>query len=448
MTTFYVPHADETPPPVPDGPLLCTASHDMRMLHNGFLWCYERAGGLVRGVAAGDTARSTYVGQWLGDLDATLHSHHDTEDTYLWDRLAQRAPACALHVGQMKAHHEQVQALLHEAGPLLASWSVSADPATGEQLADAYERMLAVLKVHLRREVVEVMPVADRVITAAELKELGDHSIGSVPKRRLMPQLGMFLQGSEPPERQQFFAAAPAPIRLLFLVVGRRQFVTQWRTLFPGEPVPETVPKRGTRSAFATSRTHRVTDRSVPQYWNLGTVGALAGVAWAAAFRAYMWQISENPQVDWVGTLAGILLPGGACGALLGVAEARRWAGLIRGLRWFGLAPLAFAAAALALPGALRTFLTTGIGGGAVGVALLAIAGGFALGHTGPRWTRILVGALAAALLGGVVATVPFIGGEALALTTPRGAWVAVLAASHLAVLAVACSIPFRGAGG
>ena len=241
MTDFYVSHPGETPPPLPDGPPLCTASYDMRMLHNGFLWCYQRAAGLVRGVAPGDTARSGYVGQWLGDLDATLHSHHETEDSFLWERLAQRAPACALHVVQMKEHHEQVQTLLHEAGPLLTAWSATADPATGGRLAEAYERMLTVLKLHLRREVVEVMPVADRVITAGELKELGDHSIGSVPIHRLMPQLGMFLQGSEPHERREFFSGAPAPIRILFLLVGKRQFAKQWRTLFPGDPVPETV---------------------------------------------------------------------------------------------------------------------------------------------------------------------------------------------------------------
>lgn len=241
MIDFYVSHAGETSPPLPDSPVLCAASYDMRMLHNGFLWCYERAAGLVRSVAAADTARSAIVGQWLGDLDATLHTHHQTEDDYLWQRLSERAPACALHVAQMKAHHAHVQALLREAAPLLAAWSASADRAIGDQLADAYQRMLAILEVHLRREVVEVMPVADRVITAAELKQLGNHSIGAVPKRRLMPQMGMFLQGSEPQERKEFFSSAPVHIRFLFVTVGRRQFAKQWRTLFPGELVPETI---------------------------------------------------------------------------------------------------------------------------------------------------------------------------------------------------------------
>lgn len=189
-----------------------------------------------------------------------------------------------------------------------------------------------------------------------------------------------------------------------------------------------------------------MTSTSAPQAWRLGALGALAGVAWAAALRAYMWHISEVPHVDWAGTFVGILLPGAVCGALLGVAEARRRAWRMRGLRWFALAPMAFAVAALSFPGALWTFLTTGLGGGAVGVALLAIGGGFALGRTGPLWVRIVVGILALLLLVGIVATVPALGGDALALTEPRGAWVAVLVASLLALLALACSIPFSRA--
>ena len=184
----------------------------------------------------------------------------------------------------------------------------------------------------------------------------------------------------------------------------------------------------------------------ISQQWSFGGLGALGGVAWASGLRAYMWQISATPHVDWVGTFAAILLPGAVCGALLGVAEARRQSGVTRGLRWFALAPLAFAVASLSLPGALWTFLTTGIGGGAVGVALIAIGGGFALGHSGPIWSRIVVGGLAFALFVGVIASVPLVGGESLALTTPRGAWVAVLVATLLAVIALASSIPFRAA--
>ena len=239
MTMEYVSLPGETLPPVPDGPKLCNGD-DMRILHNAFLWGYEKAPGLVRGTRPGDVARSEFVGQWLADLDATLHTHHESEDEMLWGKLEQRAPACALHVAQMRAHHAQVAELLEEAAPLLTRWRATAEPALGEQLADAYERMLGVLKVHLRREVVEVVPVAERVVTAKEWTAMGDHSVDAIPKSRLLPQLGTLLANSTPADRKQFYAGLPVSVKVLWRLVGRRQYVKQFRQLFPGEPVPPT----------------------------------------------------------------------------------------------------------------------------------------------------------------------------------------------------------------
>lgn len=240
MTMEYVSLPGETPPPIPDGPKLCSGD-GMRILHNAFLWAYAEAPGLVRGTSAGDVRRSEYVGQWLADLDATLHTHHESEDELLWGKLEQRAPACALHVGQMRAHHAQVAELLEEASPLLAQWCTSADPAVGNRLADAYERMLEVLKVHLRREVVEVIPVAERVMSEAEWSAMGDHSMGAIPKSRLLPQLGMLLANSTPADRQSFYAGVPFSVKVLWRLVGKRQYAQQFRLLFPGRPVPPTV---------------------------------------------------------------------------------------------------------------------------------------------------------------------------------------------------------------
>ena len=240
MVDFYVPAPGETSPPLPDGPRLCDGK-EMRVVHNAFLWGYEKASELVRGAPAGDTARSAFLGQWLADLDASLHAHHESEDELLWDKLETRAPSCALHVSQMRAHHRQVQELLDEAGPLLAEWRRTADPATGERLASAYDRMLEVLKVHLRREVVEVVPVAERVLTEDEWKQIGEHSMTAIPKSRLLPQLGMLLSNLEPADRAEFFAGLPPFVRLLYKTVGRRQYAQQYRLLFPGDPVPATV---------------------------------------------------------------------------------------------------------------------------------------------------------------------------------------------------------------
>ena len=174
-------------------------------------------------------------------------------------------------------------------------------------------------------------------------------------------------------------------------------------------------------------------------------VGALCGLAWAAAFRAVMSEFAGySSQVSWIDTFAAILLPGVLVGALLGWAYAIRLSGGRRGWRWLGLAPAAFAIAPMLLPGALAQLLTAGLGGGAVAVAMLAIGGGFALSGRGPIWARIVCGTVSGLLIVGVAIATLFIGGRRLAVSEPRGVWVALLAFSLLTLLAVASSIPFR----
>ena len=174
-------------------------------------------------------------------------------------------------------------------------------------------------------------------------------------------------------------------------------------------------------------------------------LGALCGLAWAAAFRAMMSEFAGfSTRVAWVDTFVAILLPGVIVGGLLGWAYTIRLRGGRRGWRWLGAAPAAFAVAPMLLPGAVVALLTQGLGGGAVAVALLAIGGGFAISGLGPLWARIVCGVISALLIVGITITTFFIAGPRLAVTEPRGVWVALLAFSLLTLLAIASSIPFR----
>ena len=174
-------------------------------------------------------------------------------------------------------------------------------------------------------------------------------------------------------------------------------------------------------------------------------VGAVCGLAWAAAFRAWMAELAGGAsRLDWYGTFVGILGAGVVAGALFGLAEYFRRTGGRRHWRWLALAPLAFAVLPMTMPDALLALFTQGLGGGAVAVALTAIAGGFAVSGRGPLWARILCGVLAAAIIVALVFTVPSVGGIRLALDQPRGVWVATLGAACVAVLCLAASIPFR----
>lgn len=173
--------------------------------------------------------------------------------------------------------------------------------------------------------------------------------------------------------------------------------------------------------------------------------GALCGLAWAAGFRAWMSEIAgSNSRVDGVGTIGAIIVPGAIVGGLLGWAEVIRRGGGRRWWRALALAPLAFAVAPLLRPGAWASLVSEGLGGGAVGVAIIAIVGGFSVSGRGRRWARIACGIVAAVLIGALTVATFFIGGPRLAVTEPRGIWVALIAASFLTLLVHAASIPFR----
>jgi hypothetical protein len=174
-------------------------------------------------------------------------------------------------------------------------------------------------------------------------------------------------------------------------------------------------------------------------------VGGLCALAWAAGLRGFMTQVVGSASgVDWAGTFTWILLPGIGVGALLGWAEHLRSSGGRPGWRWLALAPLLFSAIVFGRPLDLLSIFEDGVGGGAIGVSLYGMLGGYAVSGRGPRWARILSGAVALTAIPSWALTVTSFAGPGLALDTPRGAWVAVYYWSFLAVLALACAIPHR----
>lgn len=177
-------------------------------------------------------------------------------------------------------------------------------------------------------------------------------------------------------------------------------------------------------------------------------LGGLCGLAWAAGLRGFMAQIvQEDSSVSWSGTFGYILLPGLLIGLLLGWAEHLRRSGGRRHWRWLALSPLLFAAVLLSEgPLGVLGLFEDGLGGGAIGVPLYAMAGGYAISGRGPRWGRLAGGLLALTAVPIWALTVESFAGADLALTTPRGLWVAVHYYSFLALLMVAAAIPHRHA--
>lgn len=179
---------------------------------------------------------------------------------------------------------------------------------------------------------------------------------------------------------------------------------------------------------------------------SLVLLGGLCGLAWAAGLRGFMAQIvREDSSVSWSGTFGYILLPGLLIGLLLGWAEHLRSTGGSRRWRWLALSPLLFAAILFSEgPQEVLGIFEDGLGGGAIGVPLYAMAGGYAISARGPRSGRIASGVLALTAIPIWALTVESFAGADLAVTTPRGLWVALYYYSFLALFVVAAAIPHR----
>ena len=173
--------------------------------------------------------------------------------------------------------------------------------------------------------------------------------------------------------------------------------------------------------------------------WPLVVAGAVAGLTWAAALRGWMIQLAgDTSAFHWFGTFALILTPGLLVGGLIGLAEHRRRTGGSRTL-WLTLSPCLFLSA-LADPTIFKLLITQGIGGGAIGVVMFGLAGGYALSGRGRAWWRRSCGVLA--VLGALLMTV--LASDTAPLETAHGLWVGLYAASLLIVLMLACAIPQR----
>ncbi|MGI9084109.1 MAG: hypothetical protein ACR2FE_02320 [Aeromicrobium sp.] len=183
----------------------------------------------------------------------------------------------------------------------------------------------------------------------------------------------------------------------------------------------------------------------VPTRWIAGIVGALAGFAWAAALRAFMWEVAgDEAGADWVGTFAWVLLPGAVIGWLLARAEHRRWTGSVPHRRWLIWSPMLFTAVLVHNPLDLASGFEGGIGLAAVAVPAICMLGGYAIAGRGPLWVRGACGLVLLLTIPIWSLTATDVGGSTMSLGNAHGAWAALLYWGLLATFSMAAAIPHR----
>jgi hemerythrin-like domain-containing protein len=196
----------------------------MKMIHGYFRLVFSQAPALAQSVAEGDTARAAVVADHLTAIAGTLHSHHHGEDILLWEQLEARNPACAAHVAEMRADHSAMAGELTALEQALPAWRADASAEHRERVLFALSGILALLNQHLGAEERQILPVAAVAFSQQEWDKLGEHGRASVPGNFRLIQLGFILDslGADAPAWQK--ANLPAPIRLIWRLIGSRQY--------------------------------------------------------------------------------------------------------------------------------------------------------------------------------------------------------------------------------
>jgi hemerythrin-like domain-containing protein len=201
---------------------LCDTS-DMVIVHRMFRRECALLPQLVAAVAGGELARARTVAGHAREVLDMLHHHHLGEDELLWPRLSARTRFHADLLARMDSQHQGLAVVLERAATAFTAWEHAPTAPTTTALTALLEQLSTGLNEHFDEEEAAVLPIVERVITAAEYQEVGRRGLVSIPLTRRLVVLGYLLEGATPQERSGFLAAIPAPVRLAYRLIGAHQ---------------------------------------------------------------------------------------------------------------------------------------------------------------------------------------------------------------------------------
>ena len=197
----------------------------MPVIHTLFRRELRLAGGLLRGVADGDTARAAVVADHLDLVGEVLHHHHTAEDDLLWPLLLERVPddlAPIVHL--MESQHARVETLLAEIGPLMSTWRGTAAASERDRMAGLYDDLYVALAEHLDAEEQRLLPIAARNVSQEEWERMGEAARAGTPKGKGLVVFGMIAYDGGPEGVALMMHGAPPPVRWLVPRLGARAY--------------------------------------------------------------------------------------------------------------------------------------------------------------------------------------------------------------------------------
>ncbi|MFD0524934.1 hemerythrin domain-containing protein [Paractinoplanes durhamensis] len=179
---------------------------------------------LVDGVPTGDTVRAARIAAAVREYVGGLHHHHGLEDELIWPKLHQRARLYDELIDRMAAQHARLDGTLKVIEAMLPRWEAAGADHVRAALVEALQDHVCVLTEHLDDEEAQVLPLIADHLTVDEWDEVGRRGLETIPKSKVMLALGAILEDADPDEQRYFLGKVPGPGRLLWQLVGRRQY--------------------------------------------------------------------------------------------------------------------------------------------------------------------------------------------------------------------------------
>jgi len=185
----------------------CDAS-GMAEIHRMFKAGFGEGPALITGVAEGEPAHAEVVGDHLAMLSTGLHAH--------------------------QAQHAELLVHLAALDAALPAWRASGAASDAGTVLTALDGINAALAEHLPDEEQNIVPVMETAITQREVDALSDHGRRATPKGRQFLQLGAILAAQPDGGDQWMRTHLPAPVRLIWKVIGRPKYEANRRELTGG----------------------------------------------------------------------------------------------------------------------------------------------------------------------------------------------------------------------
>ncbi|MEU6496858.1 hemerythrin domain-containing protein [Streptomyces sp. NPDC046984] len=212
---------------------------DMYMAHTMLRREFRLLTQAVRNVAPGNIKQASVVGAHIHLVCGILHLHHEGEDLVLWPLLLERGgQETAAIVPTMEEQHLVIHRAYDEVTGLLPGWRATGRG--GEKLTGALERLLTGLVKHLALEEKEILPLAEKYVTAAEWNQLAEHGFAKSAKSTLPLTFGMAMYEADSELIKDLLAQAPPPARVIMLLLGPRLYAARAKRVY-GTPTPPRI---------------------------------------------------------------------------------------------------------------------------------------------------------------------------------------------------------------